>query len=71
VADGSIEAKVGSHAESLVGGSGTTNERVVSVEVLRDFLEGSVTGFDVEEVDDCEFACEPDAVEDVVLPLDC
>lgn len=71
MADGSIEAEIRSHAESLVGSSGTTNESVVSVEMLGDFLERSVAGLDVEEVDGGKFAGKPDAVKDIILPADC
>jgi hypothetical protein len=71
MADGSIETEIRSHGKPLVGSSGTTNEGVVSVEVLRDFLKGSVAGLNVEEVDDGKFDGKPDAVEDIILPLDC
>lgn len=71
MADCSIKAEISSHAQSLVGGSSTTDKSVVTIEMLGDFLERSVASLDIEEVDDDEFQTEPDAVEDVILPPDC
>lgn len=55
VADCSIKAEISSHAQSLVGSSSTTDESVVTVEMLGDFLKRGVASLDVEEVDDDEF----------------
>lgn len=71
VADCSIKTEISGHAQSLVRSSSTTDESVVTVEMLGDFLKRSVASLDVEEVDDDEFETEPDAVEDVILPSDC
>jgi hypothetical protein len=38
--------------------------------MLGDFFEGSVAGLDIEEVYDSQFDAEPDAVNDVVFPVD-
>lgn len=41
-----------------------------AIKVLGNFLERSVTGLDVEEVNDNELDNDPDIVHDVVLPSD-
>lgn len=55
---------------ALLGGSSSTNRSGVTVKVASNFFERGVLGLDIEEVDDDEFESEPDAVDNVVLPLD-
>jgi hypothetical protein len=55
----------------LVGNSSNIQSSVFTIKELGDFLEGSVAGFDKEEVDDADFKGEEDAVADVVFPLEC
>ncbi|KAI6758530.1 hypothetical protein HG530_010770 [Fusarium avenaceum] len=43
-------------------------DHVVAIEVLGNFLHGSVAGFDEEEVDDVDLETKEHAVDDVVLP---
>lgn len=50
--------------------AGNSTGTYLAIEVLRNLLKGSVTGLDVEEVDDDELDDKPDVVDDVVLPLD-
>ena len=59
-----------SQSKTLLCGSTTTDDCSVAVEVLGDFLERSVAGLDVEEVDDNKLDCEPDIVEDIVFPAE-
>lgn len=47
---------------TLLGSALATDQGGVAIEVLGDFLEGSVLGLDVEEVDEGEFGAEPDAL---------
>lgn len=47
---------------ALLRGRGTADSRIVAVEMLGNFLEGRVTGLDVEEVDDGALDAEPDAL---------
>lgn len=47
---------------ALLGCGLTTNQSSIAIEVLGDFLKGSITGFDVEEVDEDKFEAEPDAL---------
>ena len=55
---------------ALLRGSSSTNSSSVTIEVASNFFERRVLGLDVEEVDNDEFESEPDAVDNVVLPLD-
>lgn len=54
--------ELGLHDAALLGSSVTTNESGVAVEVLGNFLEGSVLRLDVEEVDEDKFEGEPDTL---------
>ena len=65
-----FQACLGSKLECLLRCGRTANNGFVAIEVLGDLLERGVACFDVEEVDDCEFHGEPDAVEDVVFPAE-
>jgi hypothetical protein len=53
---------LGGEDTALLSSGSTTNDGGVSVEVLGDFLERSVTGFDVELPDDSEFETQPGAL---------
>ena len=55
---------------ALLGGSSSTNRSSITVKVASNFFKRGVLGLNVEEVDDDEFETEPDAVDNVVLPLD-
>jgi hypothetical protein len=47
---------------TLLGSGFATDKSSLAVKVLGNFLEGSVLGLDVEEVDEDEFDCEPCAL---------
>lgn len=68
--DGTKTAHLSGKDLCLLGSNSATDNGVVAVEVLGNFLERGVAGLDVELPDDEEFETEPDAVDDVVSPLD-
>jgi len=67
-----ITSKTGllENLETSLGSNITTEKTLLTIEVLDDFLERSVSGLDVEEVDDHKLETEPAIVDDVVFPVE-
>lgn len=55
----SLETGFGGELHALLGSSSTTNDSIVTVKVLGNFLERGVSDFNVEEVDDDKLDGQP------------
>ena len=67
-----ITSKTGllENLETSLGSNVTSEKTLLTIEVLDYFLERSVSGLDVEEVDDHKLETEPAIVDDVVFPVE-
>lgn len=68
--DCTLQSHLGSKSSSLGRSISTSHNSVVSIKVLSDFLEWSMSGLNVEEPNDRKLNSQPAAVEDVVFPTD-
>ena len=65
-----LQTNLSSELSTLLGCGSTTNDSVLTVEMLGHFFQGCVLGLNEEEIDNGKLEAEPDNVEDVVLPAE-